>query len=85
MNLYRPTIAAARELEPLVGTNRGMVRQRLANIHCMTPILRAARAARPDGGLRKYPVGLRRGWALCVLATLAEYRILYADVVTGNI
>lgn len=52
--------------------------------HCMSSKLAAARAARPKG-MRKMPVALRRGWAKCVVDTLAEYRGLYIAVNRGRL
>ena len=72
-----------RPVEELVGANRGIVRQRLANIHCMTSILGQARAARPRS-LRSIPVALRRGWALCVLQSASEFRGTFVAVTSGN-
>ena len=77
------TINPDRPIEKLVGNNYGIVRQRLANVHVMTPILEQAREARPRG-MRSVPVALRRGWALCVLETIEEYRGTYTAVVTGS-
>ncbi len=73
-----------RPIEKLVGDNRGIVRQILGRTHCMSTPLTAARAARPRG-MRNVPIALRRGWALCVLETLAEYRGEYVAVMTGNL
>lgn len=70
-------------VEELVGSNRGIVRQRLGNIHCMTSILQAARVARPCR-MRNAPVALRRGWAKCVIDTMAEYRKTYIAVMAGQ-
>ncbi len=78
-------INESRPVESLVGNNRGIVRQRLGNFHVSNSFLAAARFARPNGGLRKYPVALRRGWALCVLETWKEYRNTYAAVMCGRL
>jgi hypothetical protein len=77
------TINDKRPLEELTGSNRGIVRQRLGNIHCLSSRLSAARAARPRS-LRSVPVALRRGWAKCVIDTMAEYRSTYVAVMTGT-
>ncbi len=76
-------IDTGKPLEELVGTNRGIVRQRLGNIHCMTHPIAAARICRPRN-MRRAPVALRRGWALCVLETLHEYRSTYVAVTSGR-
>ena len=73
-----------RPVEELVGTNRGIVRQRLGVFHCGHSALAAARHARPNG-MRNVPVELRRGWVKCVLDTWAEYRGTYVAVMTGNL
>ena len=78
------TINPDRPIEELQGTNRGIVRQRLANIHCMTPLLGQARAARPKT-MRGVPVALRRGWAKCVIDTMNEYQGTYVAVMSGNL
>ena len=74
-----------RPVEELVGPNRGITRELLGNVHCMRRVLDQAREVRPYGGLRAYPVELRRGWALCVLQTIRENRSCYIGVVTGNL
>ena len=71
-----------REIEPLVGDNRGIVRQILGRVHCYSSRLTAARAARPKG-MRRVSIALRRGWALCVLQTIAEYRGEFDLVMKG--
>ena len=76
-------IDESKPLENLVGDNRGIVRMRLANLHCMTPVLEQARAVRPKR-MRDVPVALRRGWAKCVLETVAEYRKTYVEVMTRS-
>lgn len=68
--------------EPLVGNNRGIVRQRLGCIHCCSSVLEAARHARPNG-MRSVPVALRRGWVKCVIDTMEEYKSTYAAVMLG--
>lgn len=72
-----------RPVEDLVGDNRGIVRQILGRVHCMTHPLKAAKQARPKN-MRKVPVALRRGWAKCVLETLNEYRSTYLYVMRGG-
>lgn len=74
-----------RPVEKLRGENAGIVELRLSQIHVMTPILEAARAARPGKGLRNVPVALRRGWALHVIETHMRNRKLYLDVINGRI
>jgi len=34
--------------------------------------------------MRRVPAALRRGWALCLLETLAEYRSTYIGVVSAR-
>jgi len=62
-----------RPVTRLSGSNRGIVRTRLGNIHCMTPIREQLKHARPKK-FRSVPAALRRGWVLCVLETIQEYR-----------
>lgn len=76
-------INANRPLEELVGDNRGIVRQILGRCHCCRPVMELAREARPKG-MRSVPVALRRGWAKCVIETIAEYRETYFAVMTGR-
>jgi hypothetical protein len=76
------TINNARPVEELVGSNYGIVRMRLGNIHCCESLLTQARHARPKG-MRSVPVALRRGWVKCVLETVAENRGLYRSVMYG--
>ena len=78
------TINPNRPVEELAGSNYGIVRQKLGRIHCMTSVLSAARQVRPHA-MRDYPVALRRGWAKCVIETLAEYRGTYVAVTRGNL
>ena len=73
------TINPSRPVEDLVGSNRGIVRQRLGCFHVGNSYLAAARHARPKG-MRKVPPALRRGWAKCVLETWNEYRATYRAV-----
>jgi hypothetical protein len=35
--------------------------------------------------MRTVPVALRRGWAKCIMDTLAEYRSMYVGVVSANL
>jgi len=77
-------INAARPIEPLIGDNRGIVRMKLGNIHCMTSFSDAVRHCRPKN-IRKASPALRRGLILCVAQTLAEFRSEYVAVVTGNV
>jgi hypothetical protein len=75
----------SKPVEELVGDNRGIVRLKLGNIHCMTPPREAIREIRSTiQNWDKVPKELRRGFYLCVLETLAEYRGTYLSVVTGN-
>lgn len=78
------TINSTRPVEELVGDNYGIVRMRLGNIHCCASLLEQARKARPMG-MRSVPVALRRGWAKCVLETVAENRGMFYDVMTGRV
>ena len=73
-----------RPIEDLVGDNRGIVRQRLGNRHCMGRVLQQARECRPKG-MRTVPVALRRGWAKCVLETISEYRSTFIGVMGANL
>ena len=68
-----------RPVEELIGDNRGIVRMKLGNIHCMTSVLDAARECRPRN-MRDVPVELRRGLAKCIMDTLAEYRGTFVGV-----
>lgn len=77
------TINRTRPVENLIGDNRGMIRMKLGNIHCMSSVLTAARHCRPKN-MRRVPVALRRGWAKCVIETLAEYQGTYRFVMTGG-
>ena len=71
-----------RPMEELVGDNRGIVRMKLGNIHCMTPFREAARICRPENiGLASS--GLKRGLLKCVWETLQEYRETYRAVTGG--
>lgn len=76
-------INPTRPVEELTGNNRGITRQRLGNIHVMTPILAQCRQVRPLN-MRTMPVELRRGWVKCVLDTIEEYRGTYVAVMTGR-
>lgn len=76
-------INESRPVEELTGDNRGIMRQKLARIHCMTSVLQAARECRPRN-MRAMPVELRRGWAKCLLDTLAEYRGTFIGVMGGS-
>lgn len=73
-----------RPVENLVGDNRGMVRFRLGQIHCMTPVKEQLRECRPRN-MRKAPPELRRGWVLCVLETIAEYRGTFVGVTSARL
>lgn len=68
-----------RPIERLTGSNRGITRMRLGNVHCMSSTLEQARKVRPKN-MRSVPVALRRGWVLCVLQTIKENRKLYRTV-----
>lgn len=72
-------ISEKRPIEELVGANRGIVRQRIGNLHCMMRLIEVVREVRPSG-LRKAPPSLRRGFVKCVADTLDEYRATYFDV-----
>ena len=79
-------------LEKLVGSNRGIVRQRLGRFHLSHSVLEAARYARRGEdndrkafrSWRSYPVALRRGFALCVIETWTEYQQTYNYVMKGR-
>lgn len=71
-----------REVEDLVGANRGIVRQKLGREHCMTGVLAAARICKPKS-LKRIPRELRRGWVKCIIDTLSEYRATYFSVMAG--
>lgn len=81
--MMKITINPNRPIEELVGENYGIVRMRLGNIHVMTSVKEQLRHARPKG-MRRVPVALRRGWALCVLETISEYRSTYLHVMKGS-
>lgn len=73
-----------RPVEELRGDNRGIVRQILGRVHVMTPIKEQLRECRPKG-LAKVPVELRRGWVLCALSTIAEYRSTFIGVTSARL
>lgn len=79
-------LSPLRPLELLTGDNLGIVRQRLGRIHCMTEIRSQLRHARPVNFRRQTAdnIGLRRGWALAVLSTVAEYRRTFVYVMNGS-
>ena len=77
------TINPDRPIEELIGPNRGIVRMRLGNMHCMTPFREVARELRPKN-IRDASPALRRGLLLCVYETLAEYRGTFLHVVNGR-
>ena len=72
-----------RPIEPLIGDNRGIVRQKLGRIHCCTPLRQALRECRP-ANIRQASPALRRGLILCVIETLREYRSTYDYVRFGR-
>ena len=72
-----------RPIERLIGSNAGIVRQRLGNVHCMKSIRAQLRDARPRN-LRQAPPALRRGWALEVLEAIRDHRQTYLQVCRGN-
>jgi hypothetical protein len=69
-------------VEDLVGTNYGIVRQKLGRIHCCTPVREAIRGLGVK--YKEVPKPLRRGFIKCVIETLAEYRGTYFAVMTGR-
>lgn len=73
-----------RPMEPLIGNNRGIVRQKLARVHCCRPWRYVAREIRP-ANWRQVPPALRRGLLLCIVETLREYRTLFVDVQQGRV
>ena len=77
-------INESRPVEELTGNNYGIVRQRLAECHCMRSVLDLAREVRPKR-MREFPVQLRRGWAKCVIETVAQYRSTFIGVMSGNL
>lgn len=84
-------INPSRPLEELLGVNRGIVRQKLGRVHCMTDWREAYRDIRRGiidragvDAWRDYPLALRRGLAKCVHDTLAEFRGTYVAVMSGN-
>jgi hypothetical protein len=77
-------INKSRPIEDLTGDNRGIVRQKLGRIHVMTPIRDQLAECRPRH-MRDCPPALRRGWVLCVLETIAEYRGTYIGVTSGRL
>jgi hypothetical protein len=68
-----------RPIEELTGNNRGIVRQKLGRIHCMTSVREAVRECRIPNR-RNLPVELRRGLVKCIMDTLAEYRGTFVGV-----
>ena len=82
MNTIR--INPDRPLEQLTGSNRGVVRIRIGNMHVMTPFTQVVRACRPKN-IRNASPALRRGLILLVHQTLTEYRQEFLDVVNGNV
>lgn len=73
-------------VEELIGDNRGIIRLKLGNIHCCTRPIDAIREIR--NGIRNWddmPRSLQRGFYLCIIETLEEYRGLYFDVMSGNV
>lgn len=82
MNTIR--INPDRPLEELTGSNRGILRIRIGNIHVMTPFTEVVRRCRPKN-IRKASPALRRGLILMVHQTLMEYRQEFLDVVNGNV
>lgn len=76
-------ISEERPLERLVGVNRGIVRQKLARLHVGRPIRELLRECRPLSMAAHAPA-LRRGWVLCVLETIREFRGTYVSVVAAR-
>lgn len=73
-------------IEELTGDNYGVVRMKLGNIHCCTRPIDAIRDI--QNGIKNWddiPQPLKRGFYLCIIETLAEYRQTYVDVVSGNV
>jgi len=73
-------------VEHLVGDNYGILRQKLGRIHCCTRPIDAIREITSE--IRNWdevPRELRRGFYLCVIETLEEYRETYVAVMTGNL
>lgn len=81
MNTLR--INPDRPIERLTGSNRGIVRIRIGNMHVMTPFLEVVRACRPKN-IREASPALRRGLILEVHETLSEYRSTFLHVMTGK-
>lgn len=78
-------INPARPIEELIGDNRGIVRMKLGNIHCLTHWRTAYRDIRAGiTNWRNIPPELKRGLGKCVYETLEEYRGTYRAVVTGQ-
>lgn len=76
-------IDETKPLEPLIGTNYGVIRLKLGNIHCMTSVRDQMRQVRPKN-MRNYPVALRRGWVLTVLELIDQNQDLYRHVMCGK-
>jgi hypothetical protein len=77
------TVNKDRPIEELVGRNARIVRNRLGNIHVMTPIKEQLRLVRPKD-MRDMPVELRRGWALLALKTIEHNRSDFIFCTTGR-
>lgn len=74
------TLNPARPITELTGENWGITRQIVSRQHCLARVRAIAKAARPQN-IRKAPPALRRGWAKCVLETIAEHRELYLGAI----
>jgi hypothetical protein len=77
------TVNKDRPIEELRGRNARIVRNRLGNIHVMTPIKEQLRLVRPKN-MRDIPVELRRGWALLALETIEHNRSDFIFCTTGR-
>lgn len=72
-------------IEELIGNNRGIVRLKLGHIHCCTRPIDAIREIKST--IRNWndiPKPLRRGFILCCLQTLNEYKQTYISVMNGG-
>jgi len=72
-------------IEELRDDNRGIVRIKLGNMHCMTRPVDAIREIR--NGIKNWdaiPRPLRRGFILLCLETIAENRGTFRHVMTGG-
>ena len=71
-------------VEELRGNNRGIVRIKIGNMHCLTPTTEVIRTVRDSiCNWAIVPKPLRRGFILCCLEKLKEDRDLFNYVSKG--